>query len=468
MGAKGIFELKNLIALLLISITFFSGITSVNSAHENDPISLETIFQNVDKSFNDTTFGGYFSIINKNGVVNYDKYLSDYSFGIEAYTRLIQSTGNNSYLSQIKYFLNSIQNLQSSKFGYKLIANRNWTNISTTININAMAFLLSAYIHLYNLTLNPVYLNTSLNIYDFIQTYFHDSINGGYYYDLNPADLSIVSSQRKTNTYGNLASAFLELYSNTNNKSILLNGFNLLNNTISIAFSYNYNYFIPTLNGTNNPSSANGLFITTDQINLALALLQYSNCAPLINLVGNFKPQFINISDRIYHSIIQNLIFNNTFVMLNYDVQSKVTNSYIDASPETKFYDFLLARKLYDPNFGQSEQLFLNNASSIFSKFLGSGPNIFFRSNSNHISTPWVNYAVLKTLLDLESNNITLQLYPQLDLGTTKFPSNSISTSSSVVISSSTSTFSLGSFGFVVLMCTFIFIILGSRRKKLK
>ena len=165
---------------------------------------------------------------------------------------------------------------------------------------------------------------------------------------------------------------------------------------------------------------------------MAEALLEYSAHA------GPFKTLYISIADKIYTNIVQHLLVGN-LVMTSYNVQSNSTNSGIDISVQTEFYNFLLLRKQFDPNFNLLDKNILNNATSILSRFQSSTTNLFFRSNGAQITSAWINYAVLKIDLDLGANSIFNTFYSPTN-AVPAYPTIASTSSSVVQPSSSTAT----------------------------
>lgn len=402
-----------MLVFILPSINYSEQVTAANSSNNQNIITPETIFNNVDSYFKDSKYGGYYDAIDTNGnIVSNVKYCSDYLYALDVISKIAKNLNDNSLLNYIPKYINFVDKFEGSNGGYIGSVDFDWQKSTNYIDSITMSFVLQTYSNLYAVTGNTTYLAKALDLYNLFQNHFYDSVHGGYHYQLNQNDFLIMSTQRKTGYYGTIADSFLDLYQQTNDLPVLISGFSLLNQTINRDFDSTYNYFVPYLTESTNTPDTGSTFWWSDQMNLAESLLRYSAMNELTAQVGSFKDRFISIADKIYSNIVKNLL-NNNLVMINYDVVSKVKNTAIDAVVQAQFYDFLLLRKLYDPNFNQFDQNLLEHGSSILSTFLGPRTNLFFRSSENQITSPWVNYAILKTILDLEGNSISAPLQYQ-------------------------------------------------------
>ena len=497
-------KLTSLIFFLLFITSFFAFSylenATANTTVQNS-ISVESIFAKVDTYFKDTVYGGYYpSKYDTNQTISSYKFLGDYIPAVNALINLYKLTNNNSYLNQVPYYLNLINNFKEQNNTYVMQRNADWTtggyNYLTSVD---MAYLLSMYSNLYKVTNNQTYLNSALGIYNALQTYFYDSVHGGYYTYLDPTTFSVIGGYLKTTTYNAIiAQAYLDLYENTLNTTILMSGFNLLNQTVTQDYDSNYGYFIPYLDqDTNTPLSYYTNFQSSQQLNMAIILLKYENLSVIQNLDGFSNQTFINISQKIYTNTLNYLLYNDSLLMLTYDVSSNsVTDYTIDIGAQLQFYDYLLLRKDLGLSFyyGIIEQNLISNALSLMGRYIGQNSHLFLRSANNQITAPWYDYAIINYFYDLQIHSSSPTLFIPIDntsgmpvvhnnvgvtiltsssnsadssdISTTSVSSNnndsttSISSSSITPISSS-----LGSFSFVILFSSFFFIMVVSRRR---
>lgn len=485
------FKLKKVnIFSLVLFLVFMTSVfailptnQTISKTNTQNSISIEKIFSNVGSYFKDSSQGGLFTTMSDNHVVtDNDKSIGDYIGALNAIIALYKQTNNNTYLSQVPMYVNLINKFKGTNNTYEGLKNYDWTNNSINyLTSIQMAYLISTFSNLYKVTNNQTYLNSALDIYDSLQTYFYDSIHGGYYTYLDPTSFTVVGGYLKTTGYyGIIAQSFLDLYEETLNTSILLSGFNLLNQTVNNDYSSTYNYFIPYLDqGTNSPLSSYTDFTSSQQLNMAIALLKYANLSAIQNLNGFTNQTFINISNSIYSDVINHLLYNNSLLQLAYQVSSNsVSNTAVDIGAQYQFYDFLLLRKNLGLSFSQLDHNLIGNSTALLGRFIGANSHVFLRSAYNQVTAPWYNYGVIVSFLNVQANSNTPTLTITFDT-TQSMPvvgSNMISGTSTTTTNQTTSTSSgpktsspthitnsLPSFEMIMLISSFIFIAFTNR-----
>ncbi len=460
MKGIGKFKLILLVLIFLISspssFTVFQGRMSNEKATQNTKLP-EQIFERTSKFFLDKQNQGYFDEINDTGfVTSNSKVLADYITAVNALIDLLRLTGNTTYQNLIPDYLKLIDKFETSNGGYISVKNNDWTTpYNAEISPISLSQLISMYSNLYNLTKDINYLNKALNIYNFNERYSHDFAHGGYYSRIDPTTLKYQYGYRRvTGYYGIIAQSDLDLYRNTNNLTILQNGFQLLNNTINVAYNYPDSYFYEALyDESNQPDHSFTTFKVFEQLDIASALLHYSFEKELPQFNEN-RTVFYNISMSIVNNILDKLINSNNIMMEEYDVNTKVVDNHTYDTRQAQLYNMLLAMKDYNVSLTEKENTLLNDSSMVFTQFVGKNSGLFMRRPDYQVTSPWINFAIINTIVNLENHSYTVTI--QIPNNNTFTASQSMTTTSNtsttqVKSSSSITTTSLNS----------VYIILG-------
>ena len=426
---------------LIMFISFSSGYrpvtgASVNPKIEQTKLTPDSIFEKTNNFFKDKTYTGFVDEKNDSGIVtNNVKLLTDEISAVRTIVEMVKYTQNSTYLNLVPGFLATIEQFNNSNNGYYSSKNKDWSNVyQPYLSPIDTSYLISMYSQLYNVTGNKDYLTKALANYNFLENYFNDTVNGGFKSKLDPNSLSVISGyDRVTGYYGIIAQAFLDLYSNTNNMTILANGFELLNNTIQVAFDYNNVYFKPALyESSNTPDPSFTMFKGYEQLDIASSLLRYSFIQALPQY-DQEKVQFLNLSLAIGNKLESKLINNEYMMMEGFDTATNIVDTNTYASRQAQLYNYILDLKDHNMQLNTKEQTILDQSSAVLSKFVGQQSGLFVRRPDLQVTSPWINYAIINTMLNLENHSIPMNI--QIQSTTTKM----ITTTSTSTLTTTTS-----------------------------
>lgn len=397
MKCNKILRILIILFICITSITTLESSTVYNRANSvqvniignTEPLTPYVLINNINKYLSDHVNGGYISNLSVNGtVLDSSKNINDYISAVNFIIAFTENQKNDTYLNLIPKYLNWIEKF-NSQGGYYSSLSPNWSvKTNSYFSSSTLGSLLSMYANLYNLTLISSYLTKAESIQNYLTKNFYDSNHGGFYAQIDPQTLKFnPNTNRLTSTYGIIADAFYNLYLNTNNYSFLDNGLKLLNNTISIAYDSNNNYFYPDLlESTNTLDNSITTLNIADQFNLASSLIKYSNLAtPGEN--STFNSIATNITTHFITKINISFSFKDQLDFLNY--LANLNNSYTNYNNVDKNNYLDLRTTIFDGIYHDNLTLFSN---------LG-------------MFSPFINFEALKTYENLNYNNYSLNLF---------------------------------------------------------
>jgi hypothetical protein len=366
----------------------------VNSWNEE---RINSVINSIYSTSWDPTNGGFFVEVNEDGsVYNSNKIGGDYYSLINLYLAMSKEFDNGSYISYAESLIPYLLKYYRSPGGYVDDLSSDWSESSGTSYVSSTSSLImDTYLSLFEYTNNQTYLDEALRIRDFINTYFLDETYWGYHIRLTSSKSPDYGYWRVPGYYGLYYSALYHLFTLTNNNTYLQEGLEGLNKTIEIAFDFDKNFLHAYMNGQNTQWVSE--FQIHQQIDFLFPLLHFLNLEN--DLVIPYKSFFTEIFNKISDKLFSYGFSLQNLVVHTFDADGKVTDSTAYVTRQMMVTELLYTMKLYDSLISLYQEDFLSSATSNYAQFFDSKVNAFFRSPEYRKFDPWVNWVMLKNII---------------------------------------------------------------------
>ncbi len=382
--------------VLLVNLSPIISIDTVqnhqfSAAIGSEMADPEEIMQDVYQYLWDGEYGGVFTEMNNELLVtDNSKALTNLLQLGRANFYLYEETNNSQYLTQAEALMDYIKYYQVVQGGYISTLDRTFTQIiAPYVSFNLMSPLVSYYTEMYFYTRNNTYLDTARTIQRFIEEYFYDRINGGYYKHLDSNNQPYTNFYRVVGGYSYYLRCLLDLYETTNESAYLEKGGSVLNETIEIAWDWELGYFYPYIDNTNQPVTAIDIFYVGEQLSLARTLLNYAKY--------HCKEYYENLALLIVAKVFEHGINAEGYVIHSFSPDGTIDKADTFVSRQYHALNVLEILKETHP-LTQTQREFLNTKNTLLSNFQLQTTKLYFRTANDPTIIPWVNCGVIMAL----------------------------------------------------------------------
>ena len=444
------------VGLFLILLTLMTPAqSSTTKIQSGQGVFTEDWFTNsinhVNTTFWDTVNKGYFLSVDQNGTpVLTSKTIIDYDSFIELYLSMYTEFKNQTYITKAESLVSYLQKFLFDNESYLQDLNADWQPIGNSyFSLPYITLLLDDYTSLYNITQNTAYLNECVKLYNFIYTYFFDTANWGFFTNLDMSKNPVYGYARSPGYYMDFAESLLLLFEVTNNQTYLLNGLNIINTTITLAYKDSLGYFYTFFNNNNNTAPVTDYRVYL-QMKILRTLLDYLT-SKIVNLPTSYKLLFSKAFNNTLISLESSGIKNDYYLIYSF-------NQYGNPIDSTEYFStqigILYLYKTMEKNnwiLTNLENKVLNNSFDMFTKFYNQQNKLFSTSDRSTTYQFGSNLDGLRGILNLQqffSTNANYSIF-----GINGFKPNTTTSVSLIITNNLNFDISFLVFSFITAVC---------------
>ena len=342
---------------------------------------FNTFINHINTTFWDSINKGHFIAVDQNAnPAITQKSVIDYDSFIELYLAMYQKFNNTIYIERAESLVSYLHKFLYNNDSYLQILSESWQPISNSyFSLPYLTKLLDDYVSLYNVTKNNTYLNEAIKIYNFIYSYFFDKNYWGFFTNLDMNKNPLNGFGRSPGYYMGFAYNLLHLFEVTNNQTYIVNGLDIINNTISLAYQDSLGYFYTFFNGNDNTNPVTNYreYLQMEILSTLLSYLTTDN----INL-GSNNSTFTKIFYNSLH-VLETYGFQNSYVIYSFNQNGNTLDSTEFLSSQIGLLYLYKTMKENSWNMTSFELNVLNKSFDFFVKFYNQKTQLFFTSTSD-------------------------------------------------------------------------------------